>query len=138
MNFNKVTFFIKSFGAAIFIFLAACTTGNCRQNRPPNEQDKPLTKTESSFLKEVASSKNRVRISKPDGSLQCQEKSGTSFAQMQKELVGIEVFSASRRKDSLFRTQNCDSPTGFHNVYEIDRKDLQNALNLKFVEWSGE
>lgn len=138
MMFRNLVFLRRSFGLGFFVCLAACTTGNCRQNRGPEDLSKPSTPNEAQFLKEVASSKTRVRIAKPDGSLQCQPKSGVSVEQMRKELAGVEVFSASRRRDSLFRTANCDSPTGFHNVYEIDRKDLQSALKLKFVEWAGE
>lgn len=115
--------------------LAGCASTNCRQMKeqqgasgtPVTKEADPMTKT---------SVVDRVRISKPDGSLQCGQGKATAIAEMQKQLKDIQVYSADNRNDGLMRIQLCGSPTGNHNVYEINRKDLSKALSLGFVEWT--
>ncbi len=80
---------------------------------------------------------DRVRIYKPDGSLQCNQGEAIPLPDMEKDLAGIQVFSRGRRNDGVMRIQLCGSPTGMCNVYEIPRKDLAAALKLNFKEWLG-
>lgn len=117
------------------ILLAACASTNCRQMKeqqsasgaPVTKEADPMTKT---------SVADRVRVSKPDGSLQCGQGKATAIAEMQKQLKDIQVYSSENKNDGLMRIQLCGSPTGNHNVYEINRKDLSKALSLGFIEWT--
>lgn len=76
-----------------------------------------------------------VRIAKPDGSLQC-ENNGITLADMQQQLVGISVYAAAKESDGLIRPAVCGADTGVFNVYDIAAADLQQALDLGFIEWS--
>lgn len=78
----------------------------------------------------------RVKVYKPDGSLQCGQGKAIPLAEMQKELKNIRVYSSSNKNDGMMRIQVCGSPTGNSNVYEIDRKDLAAALKAGFKEWT--
>ena len=118
------------------VLLAACANTNCRamkeqQNAggaaPVSKEADPMTKT---------SVADRVRVSKPDGSLQCGQGKATAISEMQKQLKDIHVYSAENKNDGLMRIQLCGSPTGNHNVYEINRKDLSKALSYGFIEWT--
>ncbi len=78
----------------------------------------------------------KVRVYKPDGSLQCGMGKRISLDTMEKELAGIKVFTRSNRNDGLMRIQVCGAPTGNANVYEIRREDLSKALEKGFKEWT--
>lgn len=78
----------------------------------------------------------RIRVSKPDGSLQCGMGKAVSVEEMKKQLDRIQVFSAENKADGLMHIQMCGSPTGKHNVYEINRADLEKAKKLGFKEWT--
>lgn len=112
----------------------ACTHGNCRAIE---RKEKP-TATEAAAMTTPSSSLQKIKISKPDGSLQCGQGKAVPLADMQKELKGIQVFSSANKNDGMMRIQVCGSPTGNHNVYEIDRKDLDAALKAGFKEWMNE
>lgn len=81
---------------------------------------------------------DRVKVYKPDGSLQCGQGKAISLSEMQKELGGLKVHSSFNKNDGMMRIQVCGSPTGNCNVYEIDRKNLQDALKKGFKEWTFE
>ncbi len=83
-----------------------------------------------------SSSQLKVKVYKPDGSLQCGMGAKTPLDKMEKELKGIKVFSRSNQNDGLMRIQVCGAPTGQCNVYEISRKDLDKALKAGFKEWT--
>lgn len=87
--------------------------------------------------KHSKTAENRVLVAKPDGSQQCEENSGKSLDEMAKELGKVEVFRQFKKNDGMMRIQVCGAPTGIHNVYEIDKKDLQKALDIGFKTWSG-
>ena len=80
----------------------------------------------------------KVRVFKPDGSLQCGMGSKIPLETMEKELKGIKVLSRTNMNDGLMRIQVCGAPTGQSNVYEINRSDLPKALKAGFKEWTQE
>ena len=117
----------------MFVF-GACSHGNCRSQKAPEKtaaaaSEVPVTKSAAT---------DRVKVYKPDGSLQCGQGKAILVSEMQKELKNIQVYSAVNKNDGLMRIQVCGSPTGNSNVYEIDRKDLEAALKLGFKEWTAE
>ena len=73
---------------------------------------------------------------KYDGSLQCSMGKAIEPAEMQKELKGLTVHSAINKADGLMHIQQCGTPTGKANVYEIDKKDLPEAKKRGFKEWT--
>ncbi|WII71056.1 hypothetical protein QJS83_11345 [Bdellovibrio sp. 22V] len=115
------------------LILAACTSGNCRSQKPPTKEG---ATSEVPVAKSAAT--DRVKVYKPDGTLQCGQGKLIPLAEMQKDLKGIQVHSAANKNDGLMRIQVCGSPTGNNNVYEIDRKDLEAALKAGFKEWTFE
>lgn len=117
----------------LLFILSACTHGNCRTQKGA---EKSAVTSEVPVTKSAAT--DRVKVHKPDGSLQCGQGKAIPVAEMQKQLKGILVHSASNKNDGMMRIQLCGSPTGNSNVYEIDRKDLEAALKLGFKEWTVE
>lgn len=119
------------------VFAVACTSTNCREQKekagvaaaPVKKEIDPMAKT---------SVADRVKVFKPDGSLQCGQGKAISLGEMQKELKGIQVHSSFNKNDGLMRIQVCGAPTGNSNVYEIDRKDLDAAVKAGFKEWTAE
>lgn len=79
---------------------------------------------------------DRVKVFKPDGSLQCGQGKAVAVTEMQNQLNGIKVYSSVNRNDGMMRVQVCGAPTGNVNVYEIDRKDLAAAQKKGFKEWT--
>lgn len=122
--------------------LVACTHGNCRaQKELKKDGAAPVAAAggaQSEVIVDKSKSTDRVRVFKPDGSLQCGQGKKIPVAEMQKDLKGIEVFSSSNQNDGMMRIQLCGTPTGNCNVYEIDRKNLEAALKLGFKEWLAE
>jgi len=127
--------------------LLACQNQPCREIRKQKEalagqkvgrenagsstsEDPAATVTGAAMLK--------VKVYKPDGSLQCGMGQKIPLEVMEKELKGINVHSRSNRNDGLMRIQVCGAPTGNSNVYEIDRTDLEKALKKGFKEWTFE
>ncbi|KHD88804.1 MAG: hypothetical protein OM95_06665 [Bdellovibrio sp. ArHS] len=118
------------------LVLGACTHGNCRTQKQPGKGEVTATQSEVPVTKSAAT--DRVKVFKPDGSLQCGQGKAIPVAEMQKQLKDIKVYSASNQNDGMMRIQVCGSPTGNSNVYEIDRKDIEAALKLGFKEWLAE
>ncbi|QDK37825.1 hypothetical protein [Bdellovibrio sp. NC01] len=110
--------------------LTACSHANCGENKRENKSGAAIV--------EKTSSADRVKVHKPDGSLQCGQGKKISVSDMEKDLKGIKVYSSENKNDGMMRIQLCGTPTGFSNVYEIDRKDLDAALKLGFKEWTAE
>lgn len=115
------------------MFLSGCATGNCRTSASETAKAKP-----SEAPVTTSAPTSRVKVYKPDGSLQCGQGKQIPLAEMQKQLKGIQVYSSANKNDGMMRIQLCGSPTGNHNVYEIDRKDLEAALKVGFKEWTFE
>ena len=78
----------------------------------------------------------RVRVYKPDGSLQCGQGKAIPVGEMKNELKDISVFASENKADGLMHMQMCGAPTGKHNVYEINRADLEKAKSRGFKEWT--
>lgn len=95
------------------------------------QKDQPVADTP------IASENDRIKVYKYDGSLQCGMGKAIAFEVMQKELKNIKVYSASNKPDGLMHIQQCGTPTGTANVYEIDKKDLEAAKKLGFKLWTG-
>lgn len=119
--------------------LGACTHGNCRaQKKDVDTANKAVVATPATTEVSVSSNTERVKVYKPDGSLQCGQGKAIPVAEMQKQLKNIKVYSAANKNDGMMRIQVCGSPTGNNNVYEIDRKDLEAAVKAGFKEWTFE
>ncbi len=120
----------KALSLVGFISLVGCAHGNC------HSQQKAQAKKDSGSVSMTNSKvSERIKVSKLDGSLQCNQGKKIALADMQKDLGTIQVFSSQNLNDGLMRIQKCGSPTGLHNVYEIDKKDLEAALAAGFKEW---
>ncbi|WP_413561551.1 hypothetical protein [Bdellovibrio sp. HCB209] len=117
------------------LILAACSHGDCRGEKRKNSQANPET---GAAVATTSNASDRVKVFKPDGSLQCGQGKRIPVADMQKELGSIQVFSSKNQNDGMMRIQVCGSPTGNCNVYEIDRKDLAAAQKAGFKEWTAE
>lgn len=117
----------------LLFVVGACSHGNCR-----SQKNGEMTAKTSEVPVVASSTTDRVKVYKSDGSLQCGQGKQISLAEMQKQLKGIVVHSSANKNDGLMRIQVCGSPTGNHNVYEIDRKDLEAALKAGFKEWTFE
>lgn len=122
-----------SFSLFVLIFCASCSQAPCR-----GDLEKKSQTGGSAAMTSTTEPLEKVKIYKPDGSLQCGMGEAVSLQAMQKELGSIQVFSSANKSDGLMRIQLCGSPTGNCNVYEISKKDLAEALNAGFKEWSFE
>lgn len=134
---------MKSWMWIVLLMGSACASKNCREMReeemkasgkvvaPPviNKEKDPMAKTALA---------DRVRVFKADGSLQCGQGEAIPLDVMQTQLKTIKVHRAYNKNDGLMRPQMCGMATGNANVYEIDRKDLAEALKAGFKEWTFE
>lgn len=125
---------IKSTLLTFAVIVGGCSSGNCRSQKEAqaNEQS-PKTQVE---MKSEAPISDRVQVYKYDGSLQCGMGKAISVADMQKDLKEIKVYSSVNKTDGLMRIQQCGTPTGTANVYEIEKKDLEAAKKLGFKLWT--
>ena len=89
-------------------------------------------------MDDQSAAQDRVRVYKPDGSLQCGQGRAIPLTEMEKDLKGVKSYSGINKNDGMMRIQVCGSPTGNCNIYEIDRKDLGTALKNGFKEWTFE
>lgn len=128
MNSQRTLLFVF-----FYLLISGCKTGACRFQEDANKSA-PLPQT--SLVKPSLS--ERIFVAKPDGSLQCEKGKKIPPEVMRDELKDIEVFSQANKQDSLMRAAVCGSPTGFSNVFQIQRKDLAQALKLGFTEWTEE
>ncbi|MCX7977993.1 MAG: hypothetical protein N2578_03225 [Bdellovibrionaceae bacterium] len=123
----------------VVVYVYGCASGNCRQIAEHKKSQTGETKMveikkENDPASKVAAA-DRVRVYKPDGSLQCGMGKSVPLTEMQKDLGSIEVFASFNKNDGLMRIQQCGTPTGNCNVYEIHRRDLPVALKAGFKEW---
>ena len=118
---------------AFGIFVMGCTSGNCRQVKDANTKNSADGTAPNG---PIPGPTDKVKIYKYDGSLQCGMGKSVSPEDMQKDLKGLKVYSASSKTDGLMHIQQCGTPTGKVNVFEIDRKDLATAKKLGFKEWT--
>lgn len=123
------------YASVLSMALFGCATGKCvnQANGPAPAAENPST---SGGAVKPESALDKVKVYKPDGSLQCGQGKAIPVADMQKDLKGIKVYSSSNQNDGMMRIQVCGSPTGNANVYEIDRTNLEAAIKLGFKEWT--
>ena len=117
--------------------MSACSTAKCRTQKDTQAK----VGAEAAVVAggaDSSSSQDRVRVYKPDGSLQCGQGRAIPLNEMEKDLKGIKTYSSINKNDGMMRIQVCGSPTGNSNIYEIDRKDLAAALKAGFKEWTFE
>lgn len=113
--------------------LTACGSGPCKEVQSQQQSAEIIqAKTPVTELKPT----DRVKVYKPDGSLQCGMGKSVPLASMQRELQDIQVFSSVNKPDGLMHIQACGTPTGKCNVYEILRSDLEKARSFGFREWT--
>lgn len=112
--------------------LMSCSTTPCPIEMKPSPQvdGGPKSMTAEKDLT------TRVRVFKPDGSLQCGMGKKIDPQVMQKELGEIQIFSAENMHDGLMRIQVCGHPTGHCNVFEILQADYDKAQKLGFKKWT--
>ncbi len=135
---------------ALILFCITGTSFGC-QNKPCREIQAEKMKEKNALNPEAAAAAKptqttptagvgqlKVRVFKPDGSLQCGMGSKISLEAMEKELKGIKVLNRTNMNDGLMRIQVCGAATGQSNVYEINRSDLEKALKAGFKEWTQE
>lgn len=116
----------------IIPLFSACSTHSCKIEE---RTDIVMTGNEkmSSSKKDLT---QRVFVYKPDGSLQCGQGEKIDQITMKKEFGTIEVYSIANKHDGMMRIQLCGAPTGYNNVYEINRVDLDAAIKLGFKKWN--
>lgn len=128
---------MKNFRKALLIaclLLTSCSTKLCdsrEKTKSFNSNNQPISQKDMD-----TSNMSKVRVFKPDGSLQCGQGKTISLEEMQRELSGIHVFSSENLTDGKMRIQLCGTPTGKNNVYEILESDLAKAQALGFQVWS--
>jgi len=120
------------------LVMVGCVDCNCRQDRENKEKaaiaaGAPAPKPETNVNPET-----RMRVYKYDGSKQCSPGLAVSPAEMQKELVGIEVYAAESKMDHLMHPMICGVQSGKANVFTIQRKDLGAVQKLGYKEWIWE
>jgi hypothetical protein len=116
--------------------MVGCASGKCLQ---ANTQAAASAANPGAHAKDTmkpASKLDRVKVYKADGSLQCGQGKSIAAAEMQKELGDIKVYSTATKNDGMMRIQVCGSPTGNANVFEIDRSNLEAAVQKGFKEWT--
>jgi hypothetical protein len=111
----------------------ACNTTSCRESNGNLQSTKKLTAEQDPMSK--VSVADKIKVYKPDGSLQCDMGKPISIDDMKKELKNLRVYSEVKLHDGKMRVQLCGTPTGQCNVFEIHRDDLQEAVKLGYSEW---
>lgn len=137
---------------ASFIVLAVgCSSHPCREPRAPeldrtNKTDKkdsvtgvvtaqPSLLGKGSAAGDAAAETVHIRVYKPDGSRQCEKRTGVPVDVMERELAGISVFGREKRKDGLMHIQVCGSPSGIVNIFEIEQSFFKQAEQRGFKRW---
>lgn len=125
------------FLSLVVFSVAACQSGNCRQVKtklPKVETPEEAAKVSGPNKQEL--NEARTFVYKYDGSKQCGEGKPIDLKVMAKELKGIKIYSMERKPDGLMHIQVCGAPTGYANVYEIDKSNLEAAKKMGFKEWN--
>ncbi|MCB0421962.1 MAG: hypothetical protein KDD61_13275 [Bdellovibrionales bacterium] len=117
----------------VSMFVGACSQKPCRGV----ELKKPLLRKSEVFDTTVKKdySQERLWVYKYDGSQQCRMGKPLPPEIMQEQLSGIEVYKSISVNDGLMHITSCGSPTGQANVYWIDKKNKEKALERGFKEW---
>ena len=113
-------------------YLSGCASGHCRGQENLTEAAK-LKWQDKETLEQQKNLK--VRVYKPDGSLQCGMGQRLTPEVMSEQLSGVRVFSMKNQDDGFIHIQACGTPTGKINVYEISMADLEKASKAGFKEW---
>lgn len=128
----------------IFGFLFSCSTRTCKPNETIQSTDttakvsQPVAgETTISPITNMANQIKKIKVYKPDGSIQCEQGTGVKPEEMQKQLGDIKVYSADNKHDGLIRIQVCGHPTGNCNVFEINEADFAKAEKLGFKKWKN-
>lgn len=133
---------MKYFMAVLSIFsLMSCSTTDCKHGRQTSATQTSNDVSESDkngkmTLEKGALNMKKVKVAKPDGTLQCSQGKLISLSDMQKDLKEITVFSSKNQNDGMIRIQVCGAATGNHNVYEILEADLDKAIGYGFKRWN--
>ncbi len=128
----RTAVFVSLFFCTPF-FLASCKSGPClRKDAAASQEQQPAVVNDE---KTPTPKHSRVRVAKPDGSLQCGKGKQISLTEMSKQLSGIRIYTEENLNDGLMRIQVCGAPTGQHNVFEISQEDLKKAIGAGFKQW---
>lgn len=111
---------------------SGCADKPCREARRP-ELDRTGDPENLASQQPLPRTPGRVWISRPDGSLQCQNGSGKSVSESARDLAGVVVYRRETRLDGLMRVQLCGTPTGRLHVFEIDERRLKEAERRGFT-----
>lgn len=122
---------LKQSALLITFLTLGCTTNSAEKN---SKFDSMKTNEKMTLDKSQLNMK-KVKVAKPDGTLQCSQGKKIEIDVMQKDLKDITVFSSSNMSDGRMRIQMCGAPTGHYNVYEILEGDLEKAKALGFELW---
>lgn len=125
--------------------LFSCSTRTCKPNENLEQtQDAAAQKnlpiageTQISPTTNMTNQNKKLKVYKPDGSVQCEPGTGTSAAEMAKQLGDIKVYSSENKHDGLIRIQVCGQATGNCNVFEINEADAAKASILGFKKWKS-
>ena len=130
---------------ALSLTVFSCSTRTCKPNEASSAQsaaavaNQPVAgETKISPTTTMTNPIKKIKIFKPDGSIQCEQGTGTSVAEMAKQLGDIKVYSSVNKHDGLLRTQVCGNATGNCNVYEINEADFAKASTLGFKKWKNQ
>ena len=115
------------------LFLFSCSTATCKKNQLQAKTTE--VSSEKMTLDKNMINTKKIKVAKPDGTLQCNQGVKVSLVEMQKQLQDIPVFSSENIHDGMMRIQMCGTPTGNHNVYEINESDLDKAISYGFKRW---
>lgn len=125
----------------IALFFICLSTLSCQQTPCKiEERSKSSTQSAEDIKNQLTKGSvlNRVKVYKPDGTLQCNQGKKISVETMSKELQGFKIYSSENKHDGLMRIQLCGKPTGQVNIFEIDLENLPKAEALGFKKWSKE
>ncbi|MES2803910.1 MAG: hypothetical protein V4654_15565 [Bdellovibrionota bacterium] len=123
----------------------SCSTRTCKPNETLAQNQDAAAKTNQPVAGETKISPTtnmtnqikKLKVYKPDGSVQCEQGTGTSAAEMAKQLQDIKVYSSENKHDGLMRIQVCGQATGNCNVFEINESDFAKASSLGFKKWKN-
>jgi hypothetical protein len=115
------------------LFLVSCSVSN--REGVDSLTRSPQAQAEEGRNLEV-SQENKVWVYKYDGGLQCGMGEEISLEKMRVDLEGIKVFRQEKRSDGMMRIQVCGSPAGRANLYEISKKDVEEAKEKGFKLWT--
>tara|TARA_B100001248_G_scaffold262269_1_gene257107 strand:- start:2930 stop:3337 length:408 start_codon:yes stop_codon:yes gene_type:complete len=122
----------------ISLLLVACSSGRCRQkktNKDFVQQTANLPEFQKKQPKKITYADLQiVQIYAPDGSKQCEADTQIPVENFKQKLekADVKVIKVSHKSDGMIRIQTCGTPTGMIYVFDIQKIDLQKALELGF------